>query len=279
MNFGDIEEKYCDYGKAPVVIIPVPFDETSSWVKGAAKGPDAILDASANMWLYDIATKKEVYLRGLHTAEPVGDTDDVESMVEEVEAEVRKHLQNGKLPVVAGGNHSVSIGAIRAVAGIYENLTVVQLDAHADLMDEWNGSPLNHACVMARAREVAETVHIGIRTLGPDELPAIQPGRLFFAHDIVGKKDWYDSAIEHIEGPVYLTVDLDVFDPSIMPATGTPVPAGMVYQEVYDFIKYLTERKNVVAFDVVELCPIPNIHAPNYLAAQLIYQTISLLID
>jgi agmatinase len=279
MIFGNLESEYSSYQDSPVVIIPVPFDETSTWVKGAAKGPEALFEASANMWFYDRPTKKEVYLKGIHTTHPTRENSDPDKMVNEVEHLVRKHLENKKLTVVAGGNHSVSIGAIRAAASVHENLTVVQLDAHADLMDEFDGSIYNHACAMARAREVAKIIQIGIRSIGIDELTEIDAARIFYADDIIGKSDWYAKVTDQIDGPVYLTIDLDVFDPSIMPATGTPVPGGLNYREVYDFISYLSERKKIIGFDVVELCPIPYLHAPNYLAAQLMYQIISLLID
>lgn len=279
MIFGNLEEEYSNYQDSPVVIIPVPFDETSTWIKGAANGPEAIFEASANMWLYDMPTEKEVYLKGIHTTSPIKEISDPDKMVKEVKAIVDGHLRNKKLTVVAGGNHSVSIGAIYAAASAHKNLTVVQLDAHADLMDEFNGSSFNHACVMARAQEVAHTIQIGIRSIGIEEVPVINPDRMFYAKDIIGKCDWYERAVDQIDGPVYLTIDLDVFDPSIMPATGTPVPGGLNYQEVYDFVSFLAKSKKIIGFDVVELCPIPYLHAPNYLAAQLMYQIISLLID
>lgn len=277
MNFGGIEEKYSAYGPAPVVILPVPYDATSTWIRGADRGPDAIMEASANMELYDIQTEKEVYLNGIHTADPVGITSDPKIMVDEVQAAVTGILADNKFPVIIGGNHSVSIGSIRACAGHYGKITVLQLDAHTDLRPEYEGSPLSHASIMARAAEVADIVQIGIRSMCTDELPFLQPGRIFYAHDIAGRNDWYQAVERLLKGPVYITIDLDVFDPSVLPSTGTPEPGGLLYYEVYRFLDYIIKRHQIIALDVVELCP--NIHekSSDFLASKLVYQLISLI--
>ncbi|TSA38505.1 MAG: agmatinase [Porphyromonadaceae bacterium] len=277
MNFGGIEEKYSSYGPAPVVILPVPYDATSTWIRGADRGPDAILEASANMELYDIQTNREVYLEGIHTADPVGLTGDPEIMVEEVQVSVASILNDQKFPVIIGGNHSVSIGAIRACAARYGNITVLQLDAHTDLRPEYEGSPLSHASIMARAAEVADIVQVGIRSMCTDELPFLQSGRIFYAYDIAGKNDWYESADRLLTGPVYITIDLDVFDPSVLPSTGTPEPGGLLYYEVYRFLDYVIRRHQIIALDVVELCPDSNEKSSDFLASKLIYQLISLI--
>jgi agmatinase len=259
MNFGGIEEQFTDYHKAPVVMIPVPFDATSTWIRGADRGPEAILEASANMELYDIQTSSEVYLNGIHTMAPVGATLD------------------GKFPVVIGGNHSVCIGPIRACSKVYEKFTVLQLDAHTDLRPEYEGTPLSHASVMSRAREVTHVVQVGIRSMCVEEVPFIEPENIFYAHDIVGRNDWYEQVASRIEGPVYLTIDLDVFDPSVLPSTGTPEPGGMVYYEVYRFLRYIIDRFTIIGMDVNELCPIQGEKSSDFLASKLIYQIISLL--
>lgn len=277
MNFGGIEEKYSEYGASPIVIVPVPYDATSTWIRGADKGPGAILEASANMELYDIQTSREVYLEGIHTAEPVGLTDSPEIMVEEVREAVAGILADGKFPVVIGGNHSVSIGSIRACASHFGKITVLQLDAHTDLRPEYEGSPLSHASIMARAAEVAEIVQVGIRSMCTDELPFLQPGRIFYAHDIAGRNDWYAAADSLLSGPVYITIDLDVFDPSVLPSTGTPEPGGMLYYEVYRFLDYIIKRHRIIALDVVELCPNSTEKSSDFLASKLVYQLISLI--
>lgn len=277
MNFGGIEEQYSAYETSPVVVLPVPYDATSTWIRGADRGPDAILEASANMELYDIQTAKEVYLDGIHTAEAVGLTDDPEQMVAEVKAAVSGILADGKFPVVIGGNHSVSIGSVQACAAHYGQITVLQLDAHTDLRPEYEGSPLSHASIMARAAEVADIVQVGIRSMCTDELPFLQPGRIFYAHDIAGRNDWYDEAEKLLKGPVYITIDLDVFDPSVLPSTGTPEPGGLLYYEVYRFLEYVIRRHEIIALDVVELCPNSQEKSSDFLASKLVYQLISLI--
>jgi len=277
MNFGGIEEIYSAYKTSPIVVLPVPYDATSTWIRGADKGPDAILEASANMELYDIQTHKEVYLNGIHTAEPVGLGDSPEAMVEETRAAVSGIIADGKFPVIIGGNHSVSIGPIRACAAHFGKITVLQLDAHTDLRPEYEGSPLSHASIMARAAEVADIVQVGIRSMCTDELPYLQPGRIFYAHDIAGKNDWYEAANRLIQGPVYITIDLDVFDPSVLPSTGTPEPGGLLYYEVYRFLEYIIMHHQVIALDVVELCPNSGEKSSDFLASKLVYQLISLI--
>jgi agmatinase len=277
MNFGGIEEIYSAYATSPVIVLPVPYDATSTWIRGADRGPDAILEASANMELYDIQTNKEVYRQGIHTAEPVGLTDSPEMMVEGAQKAVAGFLADGKFPVVIGGNHSVSIGPIRACAEHFGKITVLQLDAHTDLRPEYEGSPLSHASIMARAAEVAGIVQVGIRSMCAEELPFLQPGRVFYAHDISGRNNWYEEVGRMISGPVYITIDLDVFDPSVLPSTGTPEPGGLLYYEVYRFLEYIISRHRIIALDVVELCPNEGEKSSDFLASKLIYQIISLI--
>jgi agmatinase len=277
MNFGGIEEEYSAYESSPIVVLPVPYDATSTWIRGADRGPDAILEASANMELYDIQTKQEVYLKGIHTAAPVGLGADPEIMVQEVRSAIAGILADHKFPVTIGGNHSVSIGAVQACAAHYGRITVLQLDAHTDLRQEYEGSPLSHASIMARAAEVADIVQVGIRSMCTDELPYLQEGRIFYAHDIAGKNDWYEAADRLLNGPVYITIDLDVFDPSVLPSTGTPEPGGMLYYEVYRFLDYIIKRHQIIAFDVVELCPNASEKSSDFLASKLVYQLISLI--
>ena len=277
MNFGGLEEQYSEYATSPVVILPVPYDATSTWIRGADKGPEAILEASANMELYDIQTGREVYLDGIHTFDPVGLTSDPEIMVEEVQAAVAGILSDQKFPVIIGGNHSVSIGSVRACAAHYGDITVLQFDAHTDLRPEYEGSPLSHASIMARAAEVADIVQVGIRSMCTDELPFLQPGRIFYAHEICGRQDWYEAAEKLLAGPVYITIDLDVFDPSVLPSTGTPEPGGMLYYEVYRFLDFVIKRHQIIALDVVELCPNSTEKSSDFLASKLIYQLISLI--
>jgi agmatinase len=276
MNFGGIPPTYSAYKSSTIVILPVPFDATSTWIKGADRGPDAILEASANMELYDIETDSEVYLKGIHTANPVIEKTSPEALARQVHATVIKFLEDGKFVVTLGGEHSVTIGAVQAFAEQIPGLSVLQIDAHTDLRQEYEGSRFNHACVMARVREWCPIVQVGIRSMDVVEKPYLAKDRIFFAKDITGgHSGWIDDVIEKLNYHVYVTIDLDGFDPSIMPATGTPEPGGLGYYDVINLMRKLIVKKKLVGFDVVELCPILNNKASDFLASKLIYQLLS----
>jgi len=274
MNFGGHEVVY-DYSGSDIIIVPVPYDETSTWMRGADKGPEAIMEASVNLEFYDIETASEVHKKGIHTFEPLVEKESPESLVDAVYNKISVLLGDNKFPVIVGGNHTVSLGSIRAFATHYDNLSVLQLDAHSDLRQTYEGSAYNHACTMARAREVAPVVQVGIRSMAAEELPFADPGRIFYAHELLYDKKLYDKAIDKLTGNVYITIDLDVFDPSIMPSTGTPEPGGPDYFEILHFLREVMKRRNVVGFDVVELCPSPANKTPDFIAAKIIYQLLS----
>jgi len=263
------------YDASAVVVVPVPYDKTSTWIRGADKGPAAVIGASVNLEFYDIETDSEVYKKGIFTDESPDVELPVEQMVRVVEQRVSGHLENGKFVVVLGGEHSVSVGAARAHVRKYPDTTVLQLDAHADLRDEYNGSKYNHACVMARIKEFAPAVQVGIRSMDRAEFDGIEHGRVFFAADIHNRDDWQRQAIEQLSENVYLTVDLDVFDPAFMPSTGTPEPGGLLWYDVLSLLRQLCESRNLVGFDVVELCPNPSNRAPDFAAAKLIHKILS----
>ena len=271
----DIPGKYRDPSKAKVVIIPVPYDVTSSWVKGADKGPEAIIEASATVENYDIESNSEPYKVGIFTDEPVTENRTPEKMVAAVEKISTGHLSAGRFPIVLGGEHSVSIGAIQAQAKKYDKLTILQLDAHGDLRNEYHGSKFNHACVMARAKELCPIVQVGIRSIDISEKKRIDNTRMFFAEDIFGKSEWIDTVLSLLTDNVYVTIDLDVFDTSIMPSTGTPEPGGLLWYEVLELLRLVFRKTNVTGLDVVEMCPNPTNKAPDFLAAKLIYKLIS----
>ncbi|MBN1362930.1 MAG: agmatinase [Sedimentisphaerales bacterium] len=274
-NFGALPSEFSRFADAEIVIVPVPFDGTSTWKKGADRGPSAIIEASANVELYDIETDSQVYLRGIFTDAPIEGEMSVDEMVAAVEQRLRRHLEDDKFPVILGGEHSVSIGAVRACAARFPGLSVLQLDAHSDLRDEYEGSKYNHACVMARLKEVCPIVQVGIRSIDVSEKPSLDPDRTFFAKDIHGRTDWIDQAATRLTERVYVTIDLDVFDPSIMPSTGTPEPGGLLWYEVLALLRAVCRQRTVVGFDVVELCPLENTWASDFLAAKLIYNVLS----
>lgn len=274
MNFGGHEVVY-GYNESEIIIVPVPYDETSTYMKGSDKGPDAILEASPNLEFFDVETMSEAHLKGIFTAEPILEKSTPEKLTEAVYQATKSLLLQGKFPVIIGGNHTVPIGAFRAYAESFSNLTILQLDAHADLRPEYEGSPLNHACAISRAREYAPVVQVGIRSMSKDELPYLRKDSMFFAHELYTDKSLYGKALDLLSENVYLTIDLDVLDPSLMPSTGTPEPGGPDYSELMLFLRNVIKHRNLVGFDVVELCPSETNKAPDFVAAKMIYQLLS----
>lgn len=270
-QYGDLPKKYTEFETSKVVIVPVPYDGTSTWLKGADKGPVALLEASANMEVYDVETDSEVHKVGIHTMPAVLENSSPEEMVDAVYSRIKDLLKKKKFPVVIGGEHSVSIGAIKAVASHFNDITILQLDAHADMRQEYEGSKNNHACVMARAKEVAPIVQVGIRSMSVEEREDIQPDRVFYASHIHEQKTWMYELLNKLTRNVYITIDLDVLDPSIMPSTGTPEPGGLLWYQVLEILKTVSEQVNIVGFDVVELRPMKENKAPDFLASKLIY--------
>ena len=274
MNFGGDEVVY-DYQESGIIILPVPYDETSTWMRGADKGPDAILEASVNLEFYDVETSSEAHLKGINTVDPVLEKQTPGKLVNAVYDKTMAILGDKKFPVIIGGNHTVPIGAIKAFSEFFNDLSVLQLDAHADLRQIYEGSEFNHACAMARAREFAPIVQVGIRSMSESELPYVERDRIFYSHELFYDKDLYSKAIDKLTNNVYITIDLDVFDPSIMPSTGTPEPGGPQYFELMHFLRDVINKRNVVGFDVVELCPSETNKAPDFIAAKIIYQLLS----
>ncbi|OGF22208.1 agmatinase [Candidatus Falkowbacteria bacterium RIFCSPHIGHO2_02_FULL_42_9] len=274
-KFGPLPEANSKLATAKVVILPVPYDDTSTWLKGADMGPAALLRASRYLELYDIETDSEVYRQGIFTAPAVLKKSAPEKMVAAVKQAVAGFLAKDKLVVTVGGEHSVSIVAASAYRQKYKNLSVLQLDAHTDLRVEYYGSKYNHGCVMGRIKETSPIVQVGIRSMGADEKPFLEKDRVFFAHEIYNRNDWQDKAIAKLTEQVYISLDLDVFDPSVLPSTGTPEPGGLNWYQVMEFLKKVVKEKQVVGFDVVELCPNPNDKSSDFLAAKLIYMLLS----
>ena len=272
VNFGFLPEEYSRPDDAEIIVIPVPYDGTSTWIKGADKGPAAIIQASGNIELYDIETDSEVYRKGIFTDKAIEGKFFPEDMVNAVRRQVQNHIKKDRFVVVIGGEHSVSIGSIQAHVENYSDITVLQLDAHADLRDEYNGSRYNHACIMARVKELCPIVQVGIRSMDYSEKELMDRANVFFAEDIYSRKDWIEKVVSKLTDKVYITIDLDVFDPSIMPSTGTPEPGGLLWYEVLELLKMVCDKKEVVSFDVVELCPDNKNKAPDFLAAKLIYK-------
>ena len=274
-NYAGIEDKYASYHAAKVVLIPVPYDGTSTWQKGSDKGPEAFLEASENMELYDIETKTEVYKEGISLLDPILERDSPESMTAAVYQATKKEIENGKFVTLFGGEHSISIGAIRAHAQHFDSLTVVQIDAHADLRPSYQGSECNHACAVHEASKTTNLIQVGIRSMDSSEKEFMKEENVFFAGDIQNNDKWIEQAVVRMTEKVYITIDLDGFDPSIVPSTGTPEPGGLGYYEVLNFLRDIFRSKNVVGFDIVELCPNELDKSSDFLAAKLYYKMLS----
>ncbi len=274
-TYAGIPEELAKLEQAKIVLIPVPYDGTSTWQKGADKGPEAFLDASENMELYDIETDSEVYQQGVFLADAITENSSPEAMVDAVHQATKKYIKRNKFVTIFGGEHSVSIGTIRAFNEMFPSLTVLQLDAHADLRKEYEGSKCNHACAVYEASQTTNLIQVGIRSMDAIEKTVMDQEKTYFAHEMAVDDTWMDSAIDQMTDNVFITIDLDAFDPSIMPSTGTPEPGGLLWYETLEFLKQVFEEKNVVGFDIVELCPNKVDKSSDFLAAKLYYKMLS----
>ncbi len=274
-TYAGIPEQNSKIETSKVVLIPVPYDGTSTWQKGADKGPEAFLNASENMELYDIETDTEVYKNGIYLADAVTENASPESMVDAVHQITKSYIKKNKFVTLFGGEHSISIGSIRAFNECFNSLTVVQIDAHADLRKEYEGSKCNHACAVYEASQTTNLIQVGIRSMDAIEKTVMDTDKVFFAHEMAQDDYWMENAIDLMTENVFLTIDLDAFDPSILPSTGTPEPGGMLWYETLEFLNKIFKEKNVVGFDIVELCPNENEKSSDFLAAKLYYKMLS----
>jgi len=274
-TYAGIPEEFSKLEKSKIVLIPVPYDGTSTWQKGADKGPDAFLDASANMELYDIETATEVYQQGVYLADAVTENESPKKMVKAVHQETKKYIKKNKFVTIFGGEHSISIGTIRAFNEMFSSLTVLHIDAHADLRESYEGSHCNHACAVYEASQTTNLIQVGIRSMDIIEKTVMDEEKTYFAHEMAIDDTWMDSAIDQMTDNVFITFDLDALDPSIMPSTGTPEPGGLLWYETLEFLKQVFTEKNVVGFDIVELCPNSKEKSSDFLAAKLYYKMLS----
>ncbi len=281
MNFGGIEEdNYSDFDAARVLVLPVSYEGTVSYGTGTGAGAMAIVDASRNMELYEEETDAEVYKIGIHTLDEFTPLADPGTMLNSLYEHTKELLKTGKFLCMLGGEHSVSGPVIRAHAEKFHNVSVLQIDAHADLRDEYDGTPHSHASIMARVVKDLRipSIQVGIRSISAEEARSIDEGiptRIFWARDIVGRTDWIDSAINSLTENVYLTIDIDGLDPSLVPTTGTPEPGGLGWYEVLNLIRKLAAKKRVVGMDLVEFSKTDNSDAPAFLCAKLVYKTLA----
>lgn len=274
-TYAGIEEKYAKLENSKIVLIPIAYDGTSTWGKGADKGPDAFLEASENMELFDIETKSEVYKNGIYLTETLNNFQSPDQMVEVVHDFTKKYINKNKFVTAFGGEHSISIGTIRAFNECFDNLTVLHIDAHADLRNSYNGSNFNHACALYEASKNTNLVQVGIRSMDISEMKVIDDDKVFYAHEMTDSDDWMESAIDLMSKNVFITFDFDALDPSIFPSTGTPEPGGLLWYETLEFLKMVFSERNVVGFDLVELCPNELEKSSDFLAAKLYYKMLS----
>ncbi len=279
-RFAGIEDQYAAYEKARVVVLPVPLERTTTYAKGTAKGPCAIIETSRNMETFDEELQVETYQKlGIATLEEM-DTEEgsLEQILANISTAVLSLFKDGKFPVVLGGEHSLTPPCVSAAARKYTDLSVLQIDAHADLREAYQGNPNSHACALRRSLEICPAVQVGIRSLSSEEAAAIPKlaTKIFWAHDIVTRptQEWAEEVARALSPNVYLTIDLDGLDPSIMPATGTPEPGGLTWEQVTGLLRVVARRRTIVGMDVVELLPTPGLHAADFLAAKLIYRTL-----
>ena len=273
--FAGIEGEHNEFENAGILLQSIPYDGTSTWGKGADEGFGAFLDAAENMEIYDIETNSEVYKKGVYIIDPILEDASPEAMFESVYESTKELLKANKFLTFFGGEHSISIGVIKAFYEAHPDITILQLDAHADLRAEYHGSPYNHACAAYDASKNANLIQVGIRSMDTSEVQYMDKNKCYFAEDIYGHSAWIEDSISKMTDKVYITLDLDVFDPSIMPATGTPEPGGMLWNPMIQYLKKVFQQKNVLGFDIVELAPIEGLKAPQFLAAKLYYKMLS----
>lgn len=269
-NFLGLDEQ--NYATAKVVIFPVPYSSTTCWKTGTNEGPRALIEASRHMELYDIESKKDASKEGIFTLPFLAPSKNSPAeVVDQIKEVVFKILSDKKFPLVLGGEHSISLGAVQAFKEKFGDFSVLQIDAHSDLRDEFEGTKFHHACVMKRIKDLGVSVtQVGIRSSSEDEK---RGENIFFAPNVP-----IDKIIATLKEKVYLTFDLDGLDPSIMPSTGTPEPGGLAWYETLNLIKEISKQRKIIGADVVELDPIPGLLAPDFLAAKLVYKIINYII-
>jgi len=274
-NLFGVEE--IDYKKAKVVVLPIPYDSTVTYRSGTREGPRAIIEASRNMEWYSYELGTDISKVGIYTMDEMApDFSSPRNMVAQIAKEVEIILKDKKVPLILGGEHTLTIGAAEALSRIGKKVSVIQFDAHSDTRDEMFNTKYMHATAMARTRELCKNlVSIGIRSMESDK----NGGK---NHTTYLMSDVHEKGVDKIArelakittDEVYITIDLDVLDPSEMPSVGTPEPDGMRFKDLVRFMELLSKEKKLVGLDIVELCPIPGMNAPNYLAAKLAYLTI-----
>lgn len=274
--FGGLEPERCAFSAASVLIWPVPFEKTVTYGRGTREGPAAIVEASRNMELYDDEVGGEPADIGIHTLPAMDADHEPHEMMPRLQQETARLLDTGKFLCTLGGEHSITPPLVRAFKEKYPDLSVLQVDAHADLRDRYDGTVYSHASAMRRVLETCPAVQVGIRSLSSEEarIAPTLPTRIFYAKDIIHDDDWAGRAVDSLTPNVYLTLDVDGLDPSLLPNTGTPEPGGLMWYDVLHLLRTLAARRRVVGMDVVELCG-PTNSVSSFVTAKLIYKALA----
>jgi agmatinase len=278
LAFGGTLPHATTFEEAKAVILPVPLESTTSYVPGTRNGPREILVASSHLELWDEETNTDVHPIGIYTLPemelPFDDMKDIMAEIGRVAAVI---LEHDKFPIVLGGEHSITSPVVGAIAAKYPGVSVLQIDAHADLRDTYMGTRFNHACAMRRVLEHARCTQVGIRSLSTEEAKAAPSLATTIFYDVNMRRDpnWIQKVVESLGDTVYITIDVDGMDPAIMPATGTPEPGGLSWPEMLSLLRAVITARNVVGCDLVELSPLPGVAAPNFLCAKLIYKILT----
>lgn len=276
LRFGPEEAEFSSYDKSHVVVLPVPYEGTVSYGAGAGRGPDAILKASLQLEAYDEELQQETSDIGIHTLPSVKVPKSPSAMMRATYEAALLPAKDNKFIVGLGGEHSVTKGILDAlIETMGKNFGVLQLDAHADLRDSYGGTQDSHACIMRRVDDLGLPYsQVGIRSLSKAEAVFVEEKglKIHFAHEMHGESAWMDEAIDGLPEKVFITIDIDCLDPSIMPSTGTPEPGGLDWHTLTSFLRKVCHRRKIIGFDVVEFAPIANLHAPDFLVAKLVYR-------
>ncbi len=278
-NFLGLDEKYSRYADARFAVLPIPYDSTTSYLSGARNGPAAVISASQQLEWFDEELLAECYKCGIATLDPVEpNMSGPEAMHEALHKHARRVVRDGKFLLGLGGEHGISSAIVRAVMSKHKKLSVLQVDAHCDLRESYQHSRYSHACVMRRIVELgASVVPVGIRALAPEEHRYLKrsPIEPITARECHMDDDWVDRALDALGDTVYVTIDIDAFDPAFAPGTGTPEPGGLDWYQVTALLRLVAAEKTVVGADIVEVMPIPHQAVTEFLAARLAYKLMS----
>jgi agmatinase len=281
-NFlGIADPDLCSFGASEFVVQSIPYEHTSSYRAGSAAGPAAILEASHYVEFYDEMLGRETYRNGICTLAPLQIEARDQEAVNAMDAATARLLAAGKRVVTFGAEHTVTLGLVQAHARQFANLSVLQIDAHSDLRDRYQGNRFSHACVMARVRELGLNIcQVGIRAQCAEEAKLIGSDpriHTFYAHHLRNNPDWMNEVVSSLTANVYVTIDADGFDPSVVPAVGTPEPGGLFWDETVALLARVAAAKRIVGFDVVELAPLQGDSRSQYTLAKLAYRLMGLI--